>query len=65
MTLINSTVALYKGEKFITSGTPTEIAKELSVKVSTILFYMSPAYARRSQKSSRRIAVVRLGDGKE
>jgi hypothetical protein len=55
MKLVEMNVALYRGEKFITSGTPPQIAKELSVKVSTILFYLSPAYARRSSKSNRRI----------
>ena len=39
--------AMYKGENLLVIGTESELARELGVKVETIKFYKSPAYARR------------------
>lgn len=43
--------ALYKGEELIMFGTAEEIAKAQGVKKKTILFYQSPAYLKRHEKS--------------
>ncbi len=43
--------ALYKGENLLMIGTIAEIAKAQGVKRSTILFYQTPAYLRRYEKS--------------
>lgn len=43
--------ALYKGEKLLMIGTIKEIAKLQNVKERTIMFYQSPAYLKRHEKS--------------
>lgn len=43
--------ALYKGENLLMTGTIKEIAKHQKVKERTIIFYQSPAYLKRHQKS--------------
>lgn len=43
--------ALYKGEELLMIGTADEIAKYQNVKKKTILFYQSPAYLKRHEKS--------------
>lgn len=53
--------AAYKGDKFIAEGTSRELAKTLGVKVETIYFYRSPAYARRGSGKNRMV-VIRLED---
>ena len=39
--------ALYKGENMLAIGTERQLARELGVKIETIKFYRSPAYAKR------------------
>jgi len=53
--------AAYKGDKFIAEGTSRELAKALGVKLETIYFYRSPAYARRGNGKNRMV-VIRLDD---
>lgn len=36
--------ALYKGDDLLAIGTISEIAKEMSVKVDTIKYYLTPSY---------------------
>lgn len=43
--------ALYKGENIIITGTIEEIAKAQGVKRKTILFYQTPTYLKRHEKS--------------
>ena len=53
--------AAYKGDKFIAEGTSRELAKALGVKLETVYFYRSPAYARRGNGKNRMV-VIRLDD---
>ncbi len=51
MDLKRKEYALYKGEDLIMIGTIEEIAKAQGVKRKTILFYQTPAYLKRHEKS--------------
>lgn len=42
--------AMYKGENLLAIGNERQLARELGVKVATIRFYRSPAYAKRLAK---------------
>lgn len=46
--------ALYKGEELIAMGTKKEIAKQLGVSASTIGYYGTPVYARRTSDTKGR-----------
>lgn len=46
--------ALYKGEELIVMGTKKEIAEQLGVSASTIGYYGTPVYARRTSESKGR-----------
>lgn len=46
--------ALYKGEELIAMGTKREIAEQLGVSASTIGYYGTPVYARRTSDSKGR-----------
>lgn len=46
--------ALYKGENLLAIGTERQLARELGVKIETIKFYRSPAYAKRLAKRKKR-----------
>lgn len=46
--------ALYKGEELIAMGTKREIAEQLGVLPSTIWYYGTPVYARRTSDSKGR-----------
>lgn len=46
--------ALYKGEELIAMGTKREIAKQLGVSASTIGYYGTPVYARRTSDTNGR-----------
>ncbi|MGT2802968.1 hypothetical protein Javan253_0026 [Streptococcus phage Javan253] len=51
--------ALYKGDNFIADGTVKEIAQAIGVKPSTVQFYASPCYARRtSEKKGLRLIKI-------
>ena len=51
--------ALYKGEKLLGIGTKKELAELLGVKISTINFYQSPAYKKRTNDlKSRRLVEI-------
>lgn len=43
--------ALYHGDKFIDLGTKQYLADLINVKVSSIEFYMSPVYRKRTNDS--------------
>ena len=49
--------AVHKGEQILTIGTLEECAKELNVTPKTILFYGTPAYARRTSEEKARRTV--------
>lgn len=46
--------ALYKGEELLAMGTKREIAEQLGVSASTIGYYGTPVYARRTSESKGR-----------
>ena len=46
--------ALYKGEALIATGTKREIAEQLGVSASTIGYYGTPVYARRTSDTKGR-----------
>ena len=46
--------ALYKGEELIAMGTKKEIAAQLGVSASTIGYYGTPVYARRTSENKGR-----------
>lgn len=47
--------ALYKGEELIAMSTKREIAEQLGVSPSTIGYYGTPVYARRTSENGRRL----------
>lgn len=47
--------ALYKGEEIIAMGTKREIAEQLGVSPSTVGYYGTPVYARRTTERGRRL----------
>ena len=47
--------ALYKGEKLLAMGTKREIAEESGVSASTVGYYGTPVYARRTSDNGRRL----------
>lgn len=47
--------ALYKGEELLAIGTKREIAEQLGVSASTIGYYGTPVYARRTTERGRRL----------
>lgn len=47
--------ALYKGDEFIAEGTPREIAKKTGKTLDSLMFYTTPAYRRRVEKSKGQI----------
>ena len=52
--------ALYKGDDLLGIGTAKELAEIHGVKPSTIKFYATPVYHRRSKGSTRRITAMRI-----
>ncbi|MBY4981964.1 hypothetical protein K6V42_06960 [Streptococcus suis] len=46
--------ALYKGDKLLAIGTEKELAEQFDVKVSTIHFYKSPTYIKRTNEMKAR-----------
>ncbi|MFS9164927.1 hypothetical protein QM879_01085 [Streptococcus salivarius] len=49
--------ALYKGDELLAMGTKKEIAEQLGVSVSTIYYYHTPTYAKRTSETKGRILV--------
>jgi DNA-binding CsgD family transcriptional regulator len=47
--------ALYKGEELLAIGTKREIAEQLGVSASTVGYYGTPVYARRTSENGRRL----------
>lgn len=47
--------ALYKGEELLAMGTKSEIAEQLGVSASTVGYYGTPAYTRRTGDNGRRL----------
>lgn len=55
--------ALYKGEQMVAIGTVKEIATDRGVEPSTIRFYKSQAYQRRSNSEvNNRLQLIKLED---
>lgn len=52
--------ALYKGDKFIDLGSKAKLARILGVKISTIVFYMSPTYRKRHKDPRNATSVFRI-----
>lgn len=52
--------ALYRGDEFLTIGTQKEIAEELGVKESSVRFYGSPSYRKRTD--DRGLILIELED---
>ncbi|WP_247915395.1 hypothetical protein [Streptococcus salivarius] len=50
--------ALYKGEELLAMGTKREIAEQLGVSASTIGYYGTPVYARRTSENGRRLVEI-------
>lgn len=46
--------ALYKGDELLAMGTKREIAEQLGVSASTIGYYGTPVYARRTSDTKGR-----------
>jgi hypothetical protein len=54
-----SCYALYKGDKFIDLGTIKELSERLEMSTSTLWFYTSKAYKKRSeQKNSNNLRIL-------
>nr|DAJ48101.1 MAG TPA: helix-turn-helix domain protein [Caudoviricetes sp.]DAS33631.1 MAG TPA: helix-turn-helix domain protein [Caudoviricetes sp.] len=47
--------ALYKGDELLAMGTKREIAEQLGVSVSTVGYYGTQVYARRTSENGRRL----------
>ena len=48
--------ALYKGEELLGMGTIRELAKKFNVKITTLYYYRTPTYLRRtSNEHGRRL----------
>lgn len=45
--MIKREFAVYRGDKFIMTGTKQEIAKTLNITIGTVNFYLSNAYEKR------------------
>lgn len=54
--------ALYKGDDMLGIGTIKELAAELGIKESTVRYYMTPTYKKRSRSKNTRV-LVKLGKG--
>jgi DNA-binding NarL/FixJ family response regulator len=54
--------ALYKGETLLADGTVNEIAEKMGVKISTVRYYKTNAYQRRSKHIDKRRVLVCLED---
>lgn len=52
--------ALYKGDKWLCEGTVEELSKKRGVLKSTILYYGTASYQKRSVKGKNRLALVRV-----
>lgn len=50
--------ALYKGEELLAMGTKREIAEQLGVSASTVGYYGTPVYARRTSEKGRRLVGI-------
>lgn len=48
--------ALYKGEELLAMGTKREIAEQLGVSPSTVGYYGTPVYARRTSEKRKEIS---------
>jgi hypothetical protein len=54
--------ALYKGETLLADGTVNEIAEKMGVKISTVRYYKTNAYQRRSKYVDKRRVLICLDD---
>lgn len=54
MVMSEKEYALYKGDELLAIGTAKELAEQFGVKVSTIHFYKSPTYIKRTNETKAR-----------
>lgn len=56
--------AIYKGDKFLFLGTKKECADYLGVNEKTIMFYQTPTYLKRREKSKENnyLIVIKIED---
>ena len=52
--------ALYKGDKYLYSGSLLQLSIKRNVKLKTIQFYLTPSYKKRLQNSKNRIELVEI-----
>lgn len=52
--------AMYKGDECLGVGTLIQLAKQLNVQYSTMKFYLTPTYKKRSKKGKNRRELVRV-----
>lgn len=52
--------ALYKGEEILAIGTITEIAREVGLSNSGVLYYKTPTYLNRLRRENRLDGNVRI-----
>lgn len=58
--------ALYRGDEILGIGTAKELAEMRGIKLSSLLFLVSPAYKKRRVNSKRNILVlIRIEDDEE
>lgn len=50
--------ALYKGDELLAMGTKREIAEQLGVSPSTVGYYGTPVYARRTTERGRKLVEI-------
>ena len=50
--------ALYKGDELLAMGTKREIAEQLGVSPSTVGYYGTPVYARRTTERGRGLVEI-------
>ncbi len=55
--------ALYEGEKYLYSGTISEIAKHLHIKPSSLYGYGTPSRKKRMKPESQQKILIKLCDG--
>ena len=50
--------ALYKGEEILAIGTVKEIAEELGIKESSVYYYNTQTYRKRTSEKARRLVKI-------
>ena len=50
--------ALYQGDDLLSMGSAEEICNELGIKKSSLMFYKTPAHAKRTSEKARRLVEI-------